>query len=78
MENYDRMIVNNLVCETLNPENIIAKLYNYKMNETDKNELIQTINNEMNKKNDYHKIIYIMDSVNKKDYKSNKEVAKYL
>ena len=27
MEKHDKMIVNNLICETLHPENIIAKLY---------------------------------------------------
>jgi hypothetical protein len=28
MEEYDKMMVNNLICETLNPENQIARLYN--------------------------------------------------
>ena len=27
LENYDKMIVNNLICETLHPDNTIAKLY---------------------------------------------------
>jgi len=27
LEDYDKMIVNNLICETLHPENMIAKLY---------------------------------------------------
>jgi hypothetical protein len=27
MEKHDKMIVNNLICETLHPENSIAKLY---------------------------------------------------
>lgn len=27
MENHDVMIVNNIVCETLHPENSVAKLY---------------------------------------------------
>jgi hypothetical protein len=27
MENYDQILVNNLVCETLHPDNEIAKLY---------------------------------------------------
>ena len=28
MENHDKMVVNNLICETLHPENGIAILYN--------------------------------------------------
>ena len=47
MENYEKMIVNNLVCETLHPENQIAKLYklfkNGDINEY--NELIAKHNN---------------------------------
>ena len=27
MEQHDKMLVNNLICETLHPENYIAKLY---------------------------------------------------
>ena len=27
METHDKMIVNNLICETLHPENCVAKLY---------------------------------------------------
>jgi hypothetical protein len=27
MEKHDRMMVNNLICETLNPENTVAQLY---------------------------------------------------
>jgi len=32
MENYDKMLVNNLLCETLDPENNIAKIYKYLKN----------------------------------------------
>ena len=31
MEEYDKMMVNNLICETLHPDNVIAKLYNTKI-----------------------------------------------
>lgn len=27
MEDHDQMVVNNLVCETLDPTNVVAKLY---------------------------------------------------
>jgi len=46
MENYDKMIVNNLLCETLHPENHIAKLYKLfkKIDHSDYNKLIKTYN----------------------------------
>ena len=27
MEDYSKIVVNNLICETLHPDNLIAKLY---------------------------------------------------
>ncbi|NDB83538.1 MAG: hypothetical protein EB127_12555 [Alphaproteobacteria bacterium] len=55
MEEHNRMIVNNLICETLHPENSIAKLYMVmmNMNEQDKQSLIKYVNNVAIKKNIY-------------------------
>ena len=29
LENYDKMMVNNMICETLHPENSVTKIYKY-------------------------------------------------
>jgi hypothetical protein len=46
MENYDKILVNNLVCETLHPENDIAKLYKLfkKIDHNEYNKLIKLYN----------------------------------
>jgi hypothetical protein len=46
MEEHDKMGVNNLICETLHPENCIAKLYGYlqKINPEEQNDLINKYN----------------------------------
>ena len=46
MEEHDKMVVNNLICETLHPENGIAKLYRYlkKINPEQQNDLINSHN----------------------------------
>jgi hypothetical protein len=46
MEQPDKMMVNNLICETLHPENIIAKLYHTLQGLTlqQQNELINALN----------------------------------
>jgi len=41
MEKYEEIIVNNLICESLHPNNMIAQLYykeDYKNNKINKNE----------------------------------------
>ena len=58
MEKYEKIKVNNIMCETLHPNNIIAKLYsNYE--EEYKNKIIYIMNESINKndKNSYIKII---------------------
>ena len=54
MEKHEKMNVNNMTVETMNPKNIIAKLYSGKYNEIEKNNLIIEIN-ECMKKNDLEK-----------------------
>jgi hypothetical protein len=45
LDKHDKMIVNNLIVETLDPENIVAKLYNGSLTETKKNTIIVNLNN---------------------------------
>ena len=65
MENHEKINVNNLICETLHPKNIIAKIYNSKLSEKYKNKIIIIMNNSI-KNNDY--LIYkkITNHVNNK------------
>ena len=46
MEEHDKMVVNNLICETLHPENVMAKLYRdlHKFNPEQKNSIINNFN----------------------------------
>jgi len=62
MENYDKIKVNNLICETLHPNNIIAKLYRSKLNNDYKDKLIVIMN----------------DSIHKKDHETYKKMVSYL
>jgi hypothetical protein len=57
MEEYDKMIVNNLICETLHPENDMAKLYGacQNLNIKEQQQLIEWYNEEYKKKNNISK-----------------------
>jgi uncharacterized repeat protein (TIGR02543 family) len=59
LEEYDTIIVNNLICETLHPQNIIAKLYTSNYNEECKNDIILLMNYyiETNNYADYNNTI---------------------
>ena len=52
LEKYDKMIVNNLICETLHPDNMIAKLYTLlpRYNLEQQCRMIATYNNFVTKK----------------------------
>ena len=50
MEEYDKINVNNLICETLHPKNIIAKLYKTRFSKKEKNTIIKTLNDSIKKK----------------------------
>jgi len=59
MEDYDKMNVHNMICETLHPKNIIAKLATSAFSDDYKNDLIVMMNDSI-KKNDkasYKKLI---------------------
>lgn len=52
MEKHQQMSVNNMMVETLDPENIIAKLYSNNYSQSAKHNIIVQINNCM-KRNDF-------------------------
>jgi len=47
LDNYDRINVNNLICETLHPENIIAKLYSNNYTDNARNNIIIQMNTSL-------------------------------
>jgi hypothetical protein len=55
MEEHDKMMVNNLICETLNPENSMAKIYKVlqKLSPKGQEELIRGCNEHIVKNNIY-------------------------
>ena len=57
LEEHEKMMVNNLICETLDPKNTIAKLYKtlVNLNEKQQNEVISHFNEYVIKKNIYKK-----------------------
>ncbi|MDA9072509.1 Hint domain-containing protein [bacterium] len=62
MEKHQQMSVNNMMVETLDPENIIAKLYSNNCNQSAKHNIIVQINNCM-KRNDFKKCQTICDKM---------------
>jgi uncharacterized repeat protein (TIGR03803 family) len=50
MEKHETICVNNLVCETLHPNNIVAMLHNRNFEEKEKNEIIRLMNESIHKK----------------------------
>jgi hypothetical protein len=58
LDKHDKMIVNNLIVETLDPENIVAKLYNSGYSAEEKNNIIVNINQCANEyKKSYGKLL---------------------
>jgi hypothetical protein len=50
MESHETISVNNIICETLNPKNIISLLYNNNIDNNCKNKITEIINNRCFKK----------------------------
>jgi len=48
LETHEKMMVNNLIVETLDPKNVVAQLYNGNLSETEKINAIVTINKAAN------------------------------
>ena len=59
MEEHETVNVNNLICETLHPEHVIAKLYTSKYRQEDKNKIIVLMNycKKLNNMQTYQKIV---------------------
>jgi len=53
MENYDVMSVNNLVCETLHPDNLIAKIYKNRFTDDYNDRVIYIMNDSIERKKYY-------------------------
>lgn len=72
LEKHDRMIVNNLITETLDPTNLVASLYNAKMSKNEKNIFIKQLNKAIVENNikDY---IHLSNSINRKNKRSIKQ-----
>jgi len=51
MEDYDTMSVNNIICETLHPNNLIARLYNSNLGEEFKQKMIIQMNEAVKNEN---------------------------
>jgi len=50
LKQHDKMVINNLICETLHPENITAKIYNMK-NGSEKRKIMSVFDKIMNRNN---------------------------
>jgi len=59
MDEHETLNVNNLICETLHPDHDIAKLYNSKYSQEDKNKIIVLMNycKKLNDTKRYQKIV---------------------
>ena len=53
METHEKMMINNLIVETLDPSSIVAQLYNNSLTETERYNAIVNINQYAN---DYKKV----------------------
>jgi hypothetical protein len=51
LEKHGRMNVNNMICETLHPENVIAKLYRNRYTDEERINIICELNHTLAKKN---------------------------
>ena len=50
LDEHNVMSVNNIICETLHPNNVIAKLYTSSLTDTCKNNIIYMLNDSLKKK----------------------------
>jgi hypothetical protein len=71
LEKHDKMIVNNLITETLDPTNIIANLYEANLSKSEKNTFIKQLNNAIVQNNLYD-YINLRDNIKLKNKKTAK------
>jgi hypothetical protein len=50
MESHDKMMINNLICETLHPSNIMAKLCRGKYTNAERNKICKELNKALTDK----------------------------
>ena len=64
LENYGVMSVNNLICETLHPNNLIAKIYRNRFTDEYNNNVVFIMNDSIERRNyySYKKIVNRIDS----------------
>ena len=70
MKNHNKMMINNLICETLHPENSVAKLYKIlqKLNPRDQDKLIMESN----------KVLLLKTQLSHKINKNNQELGTFI
>jgi hypothetical protein len=66
---YGTMLVNNLTCETLHPENIIAKLYTRNYSENSINNIVILMNNSIMKRN-FQTYVKIFNQLNNSPFEN--------
>ena len=63
LEKYGKVTVNNMICETLHPENLVAKIYTSNLDVDYKNQIIKEMNNSITK-NKYFKYNEMVNIIN--------------
>jgi hypothetical protein len=53
MENHETMSINNLICETLHPDNLIAKIYRNRFTDEYNDRIIYIMNDSLERKKFY-------------------------
>jgi hypothetical protein len=58
LKKHDKMLIHNLICETLHPENILAKIYNGNFQTTEKSKIYEKLNHIIRTNNvpEYNKL----------------------
>jgi hypothetical protein len=59
LDKYSTVNVNNMICETLKPSNIVSLLYKALISQNEKNNIIKELNNINNINNDSEKYLKI-------------------
>lgn len=63
MKNHDKVIVNNMICETLHPDNVVAKIYN-NANEHERSKIFVLLKDHIKNK-DYEKYMKYLNKIAK-------------
>jgi hypothetical protein len=63
MKTHDKVVINNMICETLHPDNIVAKIYNIG-NQDERSQIFVLLKNHIKNK-DYEKYMKIVNKITK-------------